>query len=206
MIDTWREPRQLDARDAVSGRRTSFPAPAQAEPDAARRRPARRRLSPAADGLPLHRLRRLRHARACAATASSRASNDVAGRRRRGRSDAARGARCSRRRRAPRSAPTSTLEKRLPLGGGPGRRQLRCRDGAARAQSAVGHAASRASGCSRSALELGADVPVFVFGENALGRRHRRAPDAARAAGRVVSRADARRWRCRPPGFSPIRN
>ena len=57
----------------------------------------------------------------------------------------------------------------LPLGGGSGRRQLRCRDGAARAQPLWDTRLARAE-LQALALELGADVPVFVFGERASAR------------------------------------
>ena len=73
--------------------------------------------------------------------------------------------RCRRRPARPWARPLR-VTKRIPLGGGLGRRQLGCRHGAAGAEPAVGMwpVAGRAG---RLGLPLGADVPVFVQGASA---------------------------------------
>ena len=97
---------------------------------------------------------------------------------------------CSRRRDAALGVEIA-LEKRLPVGGGLGRRQLGCGDHAAGAEPAVGACGCRASRLQELALQLGADVPVFVFGRNALAEGIGEQLQAVDLPSRLVSGAGA---------------
>ena len=115
-----------------------------------------------------------------------------------------------------RSAPAAT-SRRLPAGRGDrarqgpadgrraGRRQLGRGHGADRAQSTLGTRSAGASSCVRSRLQLGADVPVFVFGENAFAEGIGERLDAHRACRPHGTSFWCRPSRCRPRAFSPIR-
>ena len=93
------------------------------------------------------------------------------------------------------------LLKRLPLGGGVGGGS----SDAATVLLALNH--MWRTGLTRAelqvlALELGADVPVFIFGESAFGEGIGEAPDPPVAATRVVRGAGACRYKSQRPGFS----
>ena len=185
------------SHDAIAGLSRA----GQAQPDAARRRAPRRRLSPAADGDPLHRLRR--HAD----LPRARGRGDHAGERRRGGARRTRTSRCARRGccsglPARGWAPTSRSRSGCPLGGGLGGGS----SDAATTLLALNHLWG--TGLPRErllalALELGADVPVFVCGENALAEGIGERLTPLDLAAGLVSRADPAGGGADRPDFRP---